>query len=57
VIAGAKPRYRRLAITLDTGAAIRGPARGDLYLGEGEAAGVEAGRVHHRLRLYRLVPK
>lgn len=57
VITGAKAHYRRLALTLDTGAAIRGPARADLYLGEGPAAGAEAGLVHHRLRLYRLVPK
>jgi len=57
VIAGAKPRYRRLAVALDTGGAIRGPVRADLYLGEGPAAGAEAGRVRHRLRLYRLVPK
>lgn len=57
VIAGAKPRYQGLAITLDTGAAIRGPDRADLYLGEGAAAGAEAGLVHHRLKLYRLVPR
>ncbi|HEV2533000.1 MltA domain-containing protein [Phenylobacterium sp.] len=57
VLPGAKPTYRRLALSLDTGAAIRGPVRADLYLGEGEAAGDEAGRVHHRLRLYRLTPR
>jgi membrane-bound lytic murein transglycosylase A len=56
-LAGAVPRYRRLVTALDTGGAIRGPARADLYLGEGPAAGAEAGRVRHTLRLYRLVPK
>jgi membrane-bound lytic murein transglycosylase A len=31
--------------------------RADLYLGEGPAAGAEAGRVRHTLRLYRLAPR
>jgi membrane-bound lytic murein transglycosylase A len=57
LIAGAKASYRRLALALDTGGAIRGPARADLFLGSGAAAGTEAGRVHHRLRLWRLVPR
>jgi len=57
VLAGAKPFYRRLVVSLDTGSAIKGPVRADLYLGEGPAAGDEAGRVHHRLKLYRLAPK
>jgi membrane-bound lytic murein transglycosylase A len=54
---GAFPAYRRLAMALDTGGAIKGEVRADLYLGQGAAAGVEAGRVRHTLRLYRLVPK
>ena len=53
---GARPAYRRLAVALDTGAAIRGEARADLYLGSGPAAGEEAGRIRHALRLYRIVP-
>jgi membrane-bound lytic murein transglycosylase A len=57
LLAGAFPAYRRLVTALDTGGAIRGPVRADLYLGEGPAAGAEAGRVRHTLRLYRLVPK
>ncbi|THD74583.1 MAG: transglycosylase [Phenylobacterium sp.] len=57
VLPGARPSYHRLAMTLDTGGAIRGPARADLYLGEGAAAGTEAGRVHHRLTLWRLAPR
>jgi membrane-bound lytic murein transglycosylase A len=48
--------YRRLAVALDTGGAIRGEARADLYLGRGSEAGLEAGRVRHALRLYRLEP-
>jgi len=55
-LAGAFPTYRRLAVALDTGGAIRGEARADLYLGQGPAAGLEAGRVRHLLRLYRLTP-
>lgn len=53
---GAFPRYRRLAMALDTGSAIKGGVRADLYLGRGAGAGVEAGRVRHLLTLYRLVP-
>jgi membrane-bound lytic murein transglycosylase A len=56
VLAGAFPSYRRLVTALDTGGAIRGPVRADLYLGEGAAAGVEAGRIRHTLRLWRLAP-
>ncbi|HEX2815463.1 MAG TPA: MltA domain-containing protein, partial [Phenylobacterium sp.] len=54
---GAFPAYRRLATALDTGGAIKGEVRADLYLGVGPAAGLEAGRVRHTLHLYRLVPK
>jgi len=57
IIAGAKASYRRVAMALDTGGAIRGAARADLFLGLGAAAGTEAGRVHHRLKLWRLVPR
>ncbi len=56
-LAGAFPTYRRLAVALDVGSAIRGPLRADLYVGEGAAAGVEAGRIRHSLRLYRLEPR
>ena len=37
----------RLLIAHDTGSAIVGPARGDLFVGSGEAAGAAAGRVNH----------
>jgi membrane-bound lytic murein transglycosylase A len=56
VLTGAFPIYRRLVMALDTGGAIRGAVRADLYLGRGRQAGVEAGRVRHTLRMYRLVP-
>ena len=56
-LAGAFPAYRRLVVALDTGGAIKGPVRADLYLGRGGAAGAEAGRVRHELRMFRLVPR
>ncbi len=56
VLSGAAKRYRRLAMALDTGSAIRGEVRADLYTGRGDAAGREAGRVRHTLRMTRLVP-
>lgn len=56
VLAGAAKVYRRLAMALDTGAAIRGQVRADLYIGRGDAAGAEAGRVRHNLHMTRLVP-
>ncbi len=55
-LAGAFPTYRRLAVALDTGGAIKGDIRADLYMGRGDVAGLEAGRVRHTLRLYRLIP-
>ena len=57
ILAGAFPAYRRMVTTLDTGGAIKGEVRADLYLGLGQAAGSEAGRVRHTLRMFRLVPK
>ena len=57
ILAGAFPTYRRLVTALDTGGAIRGEVRADLYLGQGEAAGAEAGRVRHTLSMWRLVPR
>jgi membrane-bound lytic murein transglycosylase A len=56
-LSGAFPAYRRLAVALDVGGAIKGGVRADLYTGTGAAAGAEAGRVRHELRLYRLVPR
>jgi peptidoglycan lytic transglycosylase A len=56
ILPGAKPGYQRLVFALDTGGAIKGPVRADLYLGRGEAAGAEASRVRHTLRLYHIVP-
>jgi len=56
ILTGAFPTYRRLVTALDTGGAIKGQVRADLYLGLGAAAGAEAGRVRHTLRMFKLVP-
>ncbi|HEV2363807.1 MAG TPA: MltA domain-containing protein [Caulobacteraceae bacterium] len=53
---GTEAEYRRVVVALDTGGAIRGPSRADLYLGRGAQAGVIAGRVRADLRLYQLAP-
>ncbi|MFT3997192.1 MAG: MltA domain-containing protein [Asticcacaulis sp.] len=50
------PAYRRMVAALDTGGAIKGRIRADLYMGHGERAGKEAGRVKHKLRMWRIVP-
>jgi membrane-bound lytic murein transglycosylase A len=52
----AKDRFRRLMIAQDTGSAIVGPARGDLYFGAGEEQGRIAGRIRHPGRFVMLVP-
>ena len=49
--------FRRLMIAQDTGSAIVGPARGDLFAGSGSAAGEIAGVVRHPADFYALVPK
>ncbi len=49
--------FRRLMIAQDTGSAIVGPARADLYWGSGDAAGRIAGRVRHSGRFVMLIPR
>lgn len=56
-LTGARHGYQGLVMALDTGSAIRGPVRADLYMGRGETAGDEAGAVRHPLRMWRLVPR
>jgi membrane-bound lytic murein transglycosylase A len=48
---------RRLMVAQDTGAAIKGPVRGDVFWGSGEAAFEQAGRMKSRGRLTLLLPK
>jgi membrane-bound lytic murein transglycosylase A len=40
--------FRRLTVAHDTGSAIVGPARADIFFGAGEAAGARAGAIRHR---------
>jgi membrane-bound lytic murein transglycosylase A len=49
--------FRRLMIAQDTGSAIVGPARGDLFAGSGEAAGAVAGVVRNAADFYALLPR
>ena len=49
--------FRRLMIAQDTGSAIVGPARADLYLGAGDEAGRIAGRIRHPGRFVMLLPR
>ncbi|MGH8732860.1 MAG: MltA domain-containing protein, partial [Burkholderiales bacterium] len=49
--------FRRLMIAEDTGSAIVGPARGDIFFGSGAAAGSRAGRVRHVASMIALVPR
>ena len=50
-------KLRRLLVAQDTGGAIRGPVRGDVFWGHGPEAAEMAGRMKHRGRLWVLVPK
>ena len=52
-----KTPFRRLMIAQDTGSAIVGPARADLYFGVGADAGRVSGRLRHNMRFVMLVPK
>ncbi len=52
---GDKP-FRRLLLALDTGSAIIGPDRGDIFTGSGEAAGDLAGSVKNEADFYIFVP-
>jgi membrane-bound lytic murein transglycosylase A len=48
---------RRLVIAQDTGGAIKGPVRGDLFWGAGSAAGDRAGEMNAHGRDYLLLPR
>ena len=58
-IEGLKPDtwFRRLMLAQDTGGAIVGPARADLYFGAGDEAASVAGRLRHSGKFVMLVPK
>ncbi len=50
-------QFRRLMLAQDTGSAIVGPARADVYFGAGIDAGTIAGRLKHAGRFFMLVPR
>jgi membrane-bound lytic murein transglycosylase A len=52
-----KTPFRRLMVAQDTGSAITGPARADIYYGAGSEAGRISGRFRHNMRFVMLVPK
>ena len=47
----------RLMVAQDTGGAIRGPVRGDVFWGHGPDAEAVAGRMKHQGRYYLLLPR
>ena len=55
-LAGLRP-FGRFVLNQDTGAAIRGPARVDLYFGTGDEAGAQAGYMKSTGRLYLLLKR
>ncbi len=48
---------RRLVVAQDTGGAIKGPVRGDLFWGSGDDAGIRAGRMNANGCYYLLLPR
>jgi membrane-bound lytic murein transglycosylase A len=53
---GGKTPIRRLMVAQDTGSAIKGPQRADVFFGTGDAAGRAAGRLRDPGRLIILMP-
>ncbi len=49
--------FRRLMVAQDTGSAIVGPARGDIFVGSGDQAGAVAGALQAPGRFVLLVPR
>ncbi len=49
--------FRRLMIAGDTGSAILGPARADIFFGSGERAGARAGSIRHSCDFIVLLPR
>jgi len=49
-------KFNRLVIAQDTGSAIIGPARADIYFGSGDGPGAVAGRIRHKGQFVMLVP-
>ncbi len=54
---GGRTPLRRLVVAQDTGSAIKGPVRGDLFVGFGNAAGAMAGAMKQQGTYYLLLPR
>ena len=52
-----KTAFRRLMIAQDTGSAIVGPARADVFFGSGDDAGARAGDIRHPADMIVLLPR
>lgn len=50
-------RFQQLMVAQDTGSAIKGPARGDIYMGLGKEAALLAGPQKEPGKLYGLIPR
>jgi membrane-bound lytic murein transglycosylase A len=55
--AALRPALNRLVLAQDTGGAINGAVRADLFAGSGDAAGDWANQIKHPLRLWVLWPR
>jgi membrane-bound lytic murein transglycosylase A len=55
-LAPAQP-WRHLMVAQDTGGAIKGIVRGDIFFGYGDAAAEQAGRMRQQGRVYLLLPR
>jgi membrane-bound lytic murein transglycosylase A len=53
---GVTGNIQKLMIAQDTGSAIVGAARGDIFYGSGNSAGQTAGRVRHAVDLFVMIP-
>jgi len=56
-VPGSRKKLQRLMITQDTGAAIKGPVRGDVFWGHGPQAAIHAGLMKEKGKLYLLLPR
>ncbi len=54
---GVTESFQRLMVAQDTGSAIVGAARGDIFYGSGNSAGQSAARVRHVVDLFVMIPK
>ncbi len=50
-------RWRGVLVSQDTGGAIKGPVRGDIYFGTGDDAGARAGTMNAPGRMWALLPR